>query len=590
MSSDNEDADDAIFRGKRVLLLQAGSTPVELETVSALLTQHGAQLEVSATEQLSVIVTSLTAPKRILKHLASIRNRPPAVGFAWVRESVQAGACLPYDAYVVDGWERTGARVADEEEEQWLTSSSSSSLSSSSRSASDVDAADNPSPPRKRVARESNYAAPLWASSYGTTSTASVPIVASATVDTGESLRYRTSLHPAFLNTRYACQRRTPLSHFNTALVGQLERIAQHRRLFEPADSAKSDRPYARLLAALRAYPAEITCPEEVREMVGMGSKLYSRVCEFFHTGRIREAEDLLADEEFQVVSLFTRIFGVGPDTARSWYSQGMTTIADLRRCQDVVHMTDTQRRGLALFDDLQQSFTTAEAEDMIAAIRKVVRTIDRQIVVIPVGGYRRGKQLHGDLDVIVTHPEESRTGTLLDDVLAALQAAGHVHCVLLQTHAGHETVTAANSAEAAAPLVPSRRLGRGASRRSGQHHFDKLAKAIIAFCMPGGQENTTRIHQVDLIVAPRSQLATAVLGWTGSKHFEQSIRQWAKDHGFKLTSHALVGGGAAGWQSGRVEEEQGERAIFERLGLEYIEPPFRNAYIFFGAAGREGQ
>ena len=47
--------------------------------------------------------------------------------------------------------------------------------------------------------------------------------------------------------------------------------------------------------------------------------------------------------------------------------------------------------------------------------------------------------------------------------------------------------------------------------------------------------------RRVDLIIAPKSQYYYALVGWTGSKHFNRDARLYAqKKLGLKLTSHGL--------------------------------------------------
>ena len=49
------------------------------------------------------------------------------------------------------------------------------------------------------------------------------------------------------------------------------------------------------------------------------------------------------------------------------------------------------------------------------------------------------------------------------------------------------------------------------------------------------------RAHRVDLIIAPASQYYYALVGWTGSKHFNRSLRLYAQRRfGRRLTSHGL--------------------------------------------------
>ena len=100
--------------------------------------------------------------------------------------------------------------------------------------------------------------------------------------------------------------------------------------------------------------------------------------------------------------------------------------------------------------------------------------------------------------------------------------------------------------------------------------------------------------RRIDFIIAPIDQLPFAILGWTGSKQFERSIRLYSeREFGWRLTSHGIYDHKKVRnlnsfefklvlLKKNLVVKNQviiakAEREIFELLNLTYREPKDRN-------------
>lgn len=78
---------------------------------------------------------------------------------------------------------------------------------------------------------------------------------------------------------------------------------------------------------------------------------------------------------------------------------------------------------------------------------------------------------------------------------------------------------------------------------------------------------------RVDIIIIPEKEWGFALLGWTGSKHFEQSIRQFAKDKkGWSLNNHGFFDTNGHRLPIECTTEEQ----VFDVIGLPYRPPSER--------------
>jgi len=79
--------------------------------------------------------------------------------------------------------------------------------------------------------------------------------------------------------------------------------------------------------------------------------------------------------------------------------------------------------------------------------------------------------------------------------------------------------------------------------------------------------------RRVDLIVIPASQYYYGLVGWTGSKHFNRSLRLYSqRELGLRLTSHGLYD-----VIQKRYIPASSEREVFQNLRLIYREPQERN-------------
>lgn len=90
------------------------------------------------------------------------------------------------------------------------------------------------------------------------------------------------------------------------------------------------------------------------------------------------------------------------------------------------------------------------------------------------------------------------------------------------------------------------------------------------------------RHRRLDIIVVPYSEFACALLYFTGSAHFNRSMRALAKTKGMSLSEHALstaVVRDTRGLKvgSGQVLPTPTEKDVFRLLGLPYREPAERD-------------
>lgn len=96
----------------------------------------------------------------------------------------------------------------------------------------------------------------------------------------------------------------------------------------------------------------------------------------------------------------------------------------------------------------------------------------------------------------------------------------------------------------------------------------------------------TREVHRrLDLKVYPEHEYGYALLYFTGSAHFNRSMRHYAKAKGYSLSDHGLVHAVKVGANNvvrgtENLVPAATEEEIFAALGLEYIAPTDRNTDV----------
>ncbi|CAG8570542.1 4281_t:CDS:10 [Diversispora eburnea] len=360
----------------------------------------------------------------------------------------------------------------------------------------------------------------------------SIEIGEEKSIEVGEEERYEVhcsdleekELDPRFLNTRYLCFRPTPLyPKFNKELIELLEELEKVRRLNNEQPNVLA---YRRAIAALKAYPRELESYQEARKIIGIGAKIGRVIKTYMETGTIPEVEEIKQDEKFQILDLFSHSFGVGYKTATAWYLKGYRTIED---CKKDPKLNNMQKIGLELYDDLQKKMSRKDVEEIFGIFEREVKdALGHECIITPVGGYRRGKEFNGDFDVIISHPVEEMTKYILKSIVERLKEKGFITDIFW--------------------------YGEPSAK-------DKIPPS-------------TMIKRIDIIIASRSQYATALVGWTGSRLFLRSLKDYArKEKEMILASHGLFHNTFPRQKIDTSTEED----VFKILGVPWVDPTFRN-------------
>ncbi|KAF2215176.1 hypothetical protein CERZMDRAFT_65507 [Cercospora zeae-maydis SCOH1-5] len=387
-------------------------------------------------------------------------------------------------------------------------------------------------------------------------------------------------------HVQYACQRLTPKDNFNDDFIDLLEEIKLARLLTNDEIGVRA---YATSIAALRAYTHQISNPKEVLRLPGCDAKIANLWIEWKNTGKIKAVEDARGDEELKILKQFWNIWGVGVTTAREFYFD-----KGWREIDDIVEfgwstLQRVQQIGVKYYDEFLDLIPRAEVESICKVIhRHAIKVRDDGIQSMIVGGYRRGKEACGDVDIVISHPDEAATHKIVEDIVASLEDEGWIT---------HTLTLSLNNSKRGQQTLPYRSDGGG-------HGFDTLDKALVVWQDPtwptkdadlaaNPRAKNPNIHRrVDIIIAPWRTAGCAVVGWSGATTFERDLRRYAKNvKGWKFDSSGVRDRGSGevldleGYYKygdsegaeGRAKTlEEAERRVFEGFGLPYRAPTER--------------
>jgi DNA ligase 1 len=142
-------------------------------------------------------------------------------------------------------------------------------------------------------------------------------------------------------------------------------------------------------------------------------STILNKINEILKTGTLQEID--LSDLESLAVENLTKIPGIGPANASKLYNEEeITTVDELRELYKINKkiLTDKQAIGLNNYDDLQKRIPRSEMDEWNVILTETFNETLLQLGITGTiqlaGSYRRNKPDSGDIDALVSTPEQN--------------------------------------------------------------------------------------------------------------------------------------------------------------------------------------
>ncbi|KAF0686274.1 Aste57867_21880 [Aphanomyces stellatus] len=287
-------------------------------------------------------------------------------------------------------------------------------------------------------------------------------------------------------------------TNLNPHLTGPFEELIEYLHVERDEWREMS---YKRVVSILKQMPTRVESATELTPQHGFNANAIGKVREILETGRLRKLEAKKADARLQVLRCFSDIWGVGPATATDLYSAGFRTLEELKAKEDSV-LNEKQRIGLKHYDDFLVKIPRAEVQEIEAVVKTHIHRLLPCAIAVACGSYRRGKAQSGDVDVLVSDPTADDCG-ILPQLLQDLHAIGFLTDDLTTAY---------------------------------EHHIGGCDSYMGVCRLKEG----VRYRRIDIKVYPRRLFGFAQLYFTGSDHFNRSMRAYAKAKGYSLTDKGL--------------------------------------------------
>ncbi len=294
-----------------------------------------------------------------------------------------------------------------------------------------------------------------------------------------------------------------------------------------------SYRKVARVIGEMPTDVEVLLASGELANVPGIGKSSLAKIEEFIKTGVIKAHQELLGKIPPELPTLLT-IPGMGPKGVKAVYEQlKVTSIPELKRAIEDGSLAQLPgfgekkaagiARGIAFLEQSTGRIRLDQAIEAAETVRGFLRDISGPAMIQVAGSVRRCAETIGDVDILVGGGKGKDAEEAGGRIIEAFTKADFVQQVL-----------------AAGPTKGS---------------------AII-------HTETTPVH-VDVRVVPDEGFGAAWQYFTGSKSHNVRLREIAVKAKLKLNEYGLFKGDKM--IAGPAEEE-----IYEKLGLDYIEPLLR--------------
>ena len=320
-----------------------------------------------------------------------------------------------------------------------------------------------------------------------------------------------------------------------------IQELEVMRRNAEQDRNVFKARAYQKVIAQLTSWTGPpIRTMDDLAGVQGVGEKIREKIAEILATGHLAAADELRRDADMPRKELWLKIYGVGPVKAKaiSEIRPALQGFADLRRhaAENPGYLNDKQAIGLKYAEHADLRIPRAEMHDHAALVVAAAAAVSPEFVAEVVGSYRRGAADSGDIDVLLTLPDE-------------------------------------------VPLAErKRRFAAVCDRLAADYVTDVLAKGDKKFMgyarLPAAAPDSPH-RRLDLLLTPKDEYPYAVLYFTGSDRFNIVMRQRALDLGYTLNEHGMKPLAEGADAPPRMREE---RDIFQFLNMDYTEPKDRVA------------
>lgn len=160
---------------------------------------------------------------------------------------------------------------------------------------------------------------------------------------------------------------------------------------------------YRKAIITLESFNKPIYNSKDIKHLPTIGKGFCEKINTIAQNGTLNLYENIKKNNKSKYIINFQNIFGIGPETARYIVTQNIYTIKDLKSAvnQNKIKLTEQQLLGLKYYTDLKQKIPRDEITEYTNKIQNLIGDIK----IYNAGSYRAGKKYSGDIDLIISSP-----------------------------------------------------------------------------------------------------------------------------------------------------------------------------------------
>ncbi|MFT7806054.1 DNA nucleotidylexotransferase [Arapaima gigas] len=186
--------------------------------------------------------------------------------------------------------------------------------------------------------------------------------------------------------SQYACQRRTTTINHNKIFTDAFEVLIEHAEFNENEGRCLA---FMRATSVLKSLSGAVRCLWDLEGLPCLGDQTKAVMEDILECGKSSKVQEILSDDKYQALKLFTSVFGVGRKTAEKWYRKGYRTFEEVL-ADSSISLNKMQKAGFLYYNDILKGLNRAEADVLSQIIEKTVHTIVPDAIVTLTGGFRR--------------------------------------------------------------------------------------------------------------------------------------------------------------------------------------------------------
>ena len=307
--------------------------------------------------------------------------------------------------------------------------------------------------------------------------------------------------------------------------------ITNLQLLLQQTDNSFKKRAINNVIKSINSINFKITSGQYARDNIdGIGKGIASRIDEILITGTLNELNGI--DHNISEGNLH-EVTGIGTTRIKKLNELKIFNVNELRKAikENKVKITHHIEVGLKYFEDFKIKIPRSEIDKINLIIKKYVLQIDKNNLFTICGSYRRGKDICGDIDIVITNKNIEN-----DDTNKKLNILKKIINVLIKEKYIVDNLTS-----------------------NGYKKFMGVFKL--------NSNSISRRIDIRMVVYP--EYYTGILYFTGSKDLNVKMRTEAKKQGYILNEYGL-------FKDGQQLIIKSENNVFDILNITYLEPYLR--------------